>query len=495
MMEFKKQIITGAVLAAVVAATALLVSPASAGEREDQLLAAMTEAYGGQRLMNLKTYSEDMTFSLHWEKQDWRPNMARIRLYKDSFAVDFERRKVSREYWQEGFGEVFHSLDLMEEGGGKSYDLQARQVIDGGNFGSAMNSFARFSMPMLVRRLHDDGVEITLTGTENIDGVPHNVLRVNLPNNQNVRVLYVDTTTNFITKVIRELPNSKDEYLFLHYRVIDGIAHPTVVHRHDVGRFSVGFRQTDWYYSQNVNLSKRFVAPVGFTAPPEFDGVDRSKVTIHKLADHVYHIGAGGGNSIFIDTGEYIIASGGQAGLAERFKEFKSASGIDKPLRYQVVSHHHNDHVAGLKEALDLGATLVTVRDHVPPIVRAVGEGIPEDRFRLVSGDTTLAGGTSAPVRVFDIQTPHVEHLLMLYVPSVKVVFVADHVGTNTRESLPGPNENRTKFYEVFMRMNLDADRFLASHSARILTLDEVRWIAEQKMPSRCYENRPICAQ
>jgi metal-dependent hydrolase (beta-lactamase superfamily II) len=39
-----------------------------------------------------------------------------------------------------------------------------------------------------------------------------------------------------------------------------------------------------------------------------------------------------------------------------------------KQLRYQVVTHHHQDHLGGLNEAIDLGATLVTVEDNVNAI-------------------------------------------------------------------------------------------------------------------------------
>ena len=44
---------------------------------------------------------------------------------------------------------------------------------------------------------------------------------------------------------------------------------------------------------------------------------------------------------------------------------------VDRPLRYQVVTHHHSDHLGGIGEALDLGATLVTVAGNVEPITEA----------------------------------------------------------------------------------------------------------------------------
>ena len=77
----------------------------------------------------------------------------------------------------------------------------------------------------------------------------------------------------------------------------------------------------------------------------EGERVDVSEMLVNKISDDVYHIGQNIGFTLFVNTSDGVVAAGGYPALTARYDRFKEESGVHKPLRYQIVTHHHNDHV------------------------------------------------------------------------------------------------------------------------------------------------------
>jgi glyoxylase-like metal-dependent hydrolase (beta-lactamase superfamily II) len=135
----------------------------------------------------------------------------------------------------------------------------------------------------------------------------------------------------------------------------------------------------------------------------------------NRISDSAYHIGQNGGFSIFVDVGDYIVAAGGYPGLNARFDRFKEETGIHKPLKYQVITHHHADHLGGVNEALELGATLVTVAENVETIRDATDREIADNQFLNVDHRLTLGSGRQS-VEIYEVSTIHAASFLVTYV-------------------------------------------------------------------------------
>ena len=83
-----------------------------------------------------------------------------------------------------------------------------------------------------------------------------------------------------------------------------------------------------------------------------------------QLSDNIYLAGQDWGFSVFLDAGNYFIGTGGYEDLGLRLAAVQKLVGNDKPLKYQVVSHHHIDHLEGMKEANELGGQFISVKEH-----------------------------------------------------------------------------------------------------------------------------------
>ena len=91
------------------------------------------------------------------------------------------------------------------------------------------------------------------------------------------------------------------------------------------------------------------------------------KSTVEKLADGVFVIQNVAGqnqNTIAIEFKDYIFAveapvsSDGADNVIKRIKEAIPG----KPIRYVAVTHHHSDHIGGLRSFIAEGATIVTTQ-------------------------------------------------------------------------------------------------------------------------------------
>lgn len=502
-------------------------SPDASFENESELIKRIIKAYGGEDLLNLQSWVIKSKYKVLWPGSYRVPDVVDDRDRITIVAYDRARNAGSFERWEKGYAIYLHNLDIVREGEGdyeslsRSYDLTIQEYEDARPLRSLLNSSSYFSPFLLAQTLKHPDTEIQYLGPDDVDGKSYEILEAVLPGNSTNITLYINSQTHLIERAIREIPGwIKREYFYSNYQVQNGITVAGNVSLKMVLQFkySDGFvpAERPVFNYQGVELYERDIAfnmPIdeylvepegseGFAVAPSRnpeDFVDQSQMTATKLSDTVYHVGQGPRRSIpaysiFIDAGDYIIASGGYPNLKARFEKFKEASGIDKPLGYQVITHHFIDHVSGIPEAYELGAKLVTVAENVDRLKSVLPKDVDEDRFVLVSDNLTIGENASKTVEVYEISTGYAKQLLMLYLPDEKIIFLPGHVSSPFKTGLPGYDENHEELVAELGRLGLDIEKILEAQGVRVFTLDELLEAVAQPEPDPCYNNRPICA-
>jgi len=159
------------------------------------------------------------------------------------------------------------------------------------------------------------------------------------------------------------------------------------------------------------------------------------RVESQKLAEGVYYLTGGTHHSFAIEMADHIVVvdtpntqARGEAVLAKA-KELIP----NKPIRYVVTSHHHWDHLGGIRAAIDEGATIVTHQSNNGFLERVAKtpHTIAPDReatskkpvkIQTVGDDGRLTDGK----RVIELHRlqgyEHTGDMLIVYLPAEKIL-------------------------------------------------------------------------
>jgi len=195
---------------------------------------------------------------------------------------------------------------------------------------------------------------------------------------------------------------------------------------------------------------------------------------------------------MFVNTSMGTIGVGGYPALPDRLSRYQDESDNYKPLTYQIVTHHHSDHLGGMGEAIALGAKLVTVSANVQAIKDATNPE-PSDRDFYTVGKKTSFGEGRNRVDVFEVSTIHSAGFLVTYVPADKVVFIADHMGSPFADAVPVANPNTVDMLKALDSLDIDIKKIATAHNARIFTMKDMRDSVAAFQPSVCAGDRPVC--
>jgi glyoxylase-like metal-dependent hydrolase (beta-lactamase superfamily II) len=231
-----------------------------------------------------------------------------------------------------------------------------------------------------------------------------------------------------------------------------------------------------------------FALPNNYQESPA--SMDMSSMTVQEITEGVYLAGKDWGYSVFVDTGEGFIAAGGYSKLMERFDAVKSFAKIDKPLQKVVVSHHHRDHIQGMPEAIELGATLIAVEQHVNTVKAVINTSSTNDNFDIVENTASFADGK---VIVIDMPSAHSSHNLMTYIPAAKLLFRADTYFSRQVGGVPFGGADLQKISQRLHSLDLEVDKFAAAHSARILTAADFEASKKKVFEPVCPVDWAIC--
>ncbi|WP_286831642.1 MBL fold metallo-hydrolase [Kordiimonas sp. UBA4487] len=475
--------------AAAATASLMMAATANAGEKEDALIDRVVGAYGGKALTEASAMRISDRYKILAVGQSVDPKVMDIGHNYVDLIIDFENQRKSVMAWNKnragnGLNQTIHdgqtgyNVDHLNQNQFENANLQYA-VLGGG--------IMRTTDAALVRLLAD-GRETAVHGGEALyQGQAHEKLTFKMEGSPDL-TLFINKETGLVSKMERYNPVFGTlSYLFDDHRTVDGVTYASDMN------FLIDGQPNIISISRSVDMTPDLTG--AFDVPTDYEArgqtVDTSEMSVLDLGDGVYFAGQNIGYSIFVDAGDHYIASGGYAGLKDRLAAVQAQAGNEKPLGKLVVTHHHSDHLGGMNEAVELGATLVTVAEHVQPIQESLNQPLADDRFELVEGQTTLLGGKIA---LHDISTAHAANYLLFYMPARKLVFSADHFGTPLVSGLPVANLNMVTFRQALERLGIDTQVFYSAHGGRALTLAELRAATDAYEAKGCPAGFEICA-
>ena len=477
--------------------TVLCLSAPLSAEEGDEKLAALVDtvvaAYGGDALTGLRNYEIVESYVSPNTGQSWHPDLVDIGRVNFRLMHDLEGGNHYAESWFNGRTGQFPNLVIVNGDGAWTINLLSGRYGEAASADPYVNAggIMRTTDTLLALELHKSRDEAEYLGDAFWMNRDHQMVKIPFPQSPDL-TLYVDNETGLITRMTRENPQlGLLDYVFNDHAQVDGIYTARSVNFSVAGDPNLMGTGRELRFNRSLSPAT-FLIPAGLDR--EGERIDASEMVVNRLSGNVYHIGQNAGFSIFVDTGSEVIGCGGYPGLTQRLEKFREETGNFRPLRYQVVTHHHQDHLGGIDEALTLGATLVTV-DHTVPVIRENSQLSPGDgRFLAVNERMTLGDG-KGQVELYDVSTNHSASNLLFYVPSTRTLFIADHFGGPFAEGVPTANSNTVSMAEALKPLDLDFNRVVTAHNARVYSGRDFNASVKAYRDYDCPDDRPLCSR
>ncbi len=321
----------------------------------------------------------------------------------------------------------------------------------------------------LIHRAWRRAAEIRFVGKRKFRGKWHHV--VSIPGWEQPVLMYIDSRNRRLSKVETweddtVYGDSRWEVIFDEWTEVDGLQ----LASHMTHRLNGRLINEESRHAFRLDADfgpAQFAIPAGLQAPFNadqfrwgtrmsqwfnrllsagipFDLDQRTAATLQivEVAPRVFHVRALSHHSMVIEMKDYLIMV--EAPLYEaRSQTVLDAVGKrwpDKPVKYLVATHFHNDHVGGIRAYGAIGATLIVgkgTKEHYEAIFEAPHRLYPDAYARVkhdtevdietveVDEDMVLDDGLRK-VRLFQVANRHAIGSVVAYVEDVKLLFTSD---------------------------------------------------------------------
>jgi len=268
----------------------------------------------------------------------------------------------------------------------------------------------------------------------------------------------------------------------------------------DMGKYQYA-KETELFYNNelalvvlnrevtlNSKLAKDFSDISKFSA----NGKDLypSEMLVRELSDNVFLVGKHAVHSLFIVNGNNVIGVESYKGITERFNALKKHLNKSLVLTDLVITHHHSDHISGVNEVAELGANMITVKSHLDELKTKLGNKAINSQFKLVDQKLNL---NNNEVQIFDIATSHSLHNLVVYIPTLKLMFTADYFRSSYQNEKVLGYPGLVPFRNNIDKLNLDIEKFASVHGIRVLSYQQLVDATEGYEIFECGEYQAIC--
>ena len=313
---------------------------------------------------------------------------------------------------------------------------------------------------------------------------------------------------NLIVRIQTWVPNPVvgDMYyetMYADYRDFAGVKFPTSFHQHqdhDDNERKPNVSGGDHSFGFIVSNVQANVSGAALTVPATVREatVPPVRVESQKLADGVWYLAGSSHNSVAVEFRDYSVV------VEAPLNEERSLAVIEevqklipnKPIRFVVNTHHHWDHLGGIRTYVHEGATIIMHEGNLAYYEEIVTERqwvLQPDRLSLYPPEEVAEGYTfetlrekyvlSDGVRTMDIYRMqglnHCAGMLIAYLPNEKIVVEADLYSPRGVQAPATPNASNVTFYENIKRLKLDIATIAPIHGRVVPMSDFVNFIGE----------------
>ncbi len=266
------------------------------------------------------------------------------------------------------------------------------------------------------------------------------------------------------------------------YRDFNGVKFPTHIVQVQGGYPTLTLNVADVHPNADVNLAvPQNVQQAGPAAP--------DPVVTRKLADGVYHFSGGSLHSVAVEFKDYIVLFDPPNNDARAHDIFEAARKEipNKPVKYVINTHHHFDHLGGLRYDISEGAIIITQAQTkafyekllaMPHTIKPdrLAESPKKAVFETVGDSRVLTDGTRRLEIYRILGFSHVDTMLMAYLPKEKILIEADAYNPPEANAPPAPSISplNVTLYDNIQRLKLDVDQIAPFHG-RLVTMTDLR--------------------
>ena len=489
-----------------------LVSGAASAQNAQSVLQAAARNMGAENLRCI-SYTGSGYIGLVGQQYDLREDWPRVELASYSRTINFDAKSSQEE-------RVIRQGNFPARGGGgiplQGEQRQTQLVLDrfawnvqGGNTTPAPadaelrqldiwltpHGFLKAAMapganPVLITRYEGGALgglnSISLRKVNIISFTVLGKYRVNGTINEENFVERVQTR---VSNPVRGDLNWEGEYSG--WKDYDGVKFPSLFHHHaDWDDETQPPNYNGGHNRLNINISDAKPNDCGtaLTVPAAVQSatVPPVQVETQRLADGVLYLTGGTHHSVAVEFNDFVVL------IEAPLNEERALAVIDavhraipdKPIRYVVNSHHHYDHLGGIRTLFHEGATIIThlsnrdfykqeVLSHEPWTLAPdrlslyptteFSEGY---QFETVDMKYTVSDGTRNLDLYYLQGSPHSEGMLFAYLPTEKILVEADvYTPPAPGAPLPAqPNASSLNLYDNIKAYNLDITTIAALH-------------------------------
>lgn len=201
---------------------------------------------------------------------------------------------------------------------------------------------------------------------------------------------------------------------------------------------------------------------------------DLDSLKLVDVAQNVSQTQGGTHNTLFIATNNYLIAveAPNDDGQAVQSIDLAKKKYPGKPIRYLVLTHHHVDHVGGMRTYAAEGATIVIGKgdgDYFRKVLarpETLNPDAPKKSFTPkvveVDGKWNVNDG-GREVDTYMVENPHAADMMIVYVPDAKLGIVTD---LYVPGSPPPSNANVAALVKGVDKWGIKPQRFAGGHGS-----------------------------
>jgi len=413
--------------------------------------------------------------------------------FHETLLLDLKRNRLLLEQRTSGAGFDGHLTVSIADGEGTIYDHRAHTATPVPAEQASQQQFIQYyrRLPHLIlRQALERANSLRYLGEDTFEGRRHHVVTFVMADTQQV-ALFVDAKTNLVSKYELVFTDplrgqQASQIIFGSYASAGKLKVPQQWSWRFAGDLVARYR-VDVDFDPAVTDRAFAVASEGYrkvaalpqTLEERVERLADNVIVVHNVANQNY-------NTMAVAFGDYIVAieaPGSSEGADKVIQKIKEAM-PGKPIRYVALTHHHSDHIGGLRSFIAEGATVITTRANrgvvetmaVAPQTDRLARAPRKPEFLFVEGGRRVLTDGEQTVELIDVgPNPHAREMLIAWLPKQRIVFQGDLFFVPANDAPVGPPQTSTLAFASRLKEKGLAPQTIASVHGRTATIDEFR--------------------